>query len=63
MVTAKHLCPTCGYKIERKPNNQDETPKDKETQAQAGFWSKLVKWDFASHSATKADQEKPAIIS
>ena len=64
MMAAKHLCPTCGYKIPKQPK-QAKILQDEPAQASNGFWSKLVKWDFASHSADKVDQaqDKPIVIS
>lgn len=64
MMAAKHLCPTCGYKI---PRQTKKTKINNEALAKPinSFWSKLIKWDFAASTVEQAEptQEKPAIIS
>jgi hypothetical protein len=64
MMAAKHLCPTCGYKIPRQPKKA-RTNNEAPAKPANSFWSKLIKWDFAASTVKQPEptQEKPAIIS
>ncbi len=65
MVATKHLCPTCGYKIKRPAKNQSQEKEIEPTGLSQNFWSKLIKWDFASSVPEKSDsnKEKPVVLS
>jgi len=63
MVTAKSLCPTCGYKVERKAENKEQPKIVQAAPVQTSLWSKILKWDFTSSTPAKGEQEKPAVIS
>jgi hypothetical protein len=65
-MAAKQICPTCGYKIERKAKTQEESKKGqskKDDPVMANFWTKIIKWDFAAPVAEKTDKEKPVVLS
>jgi len=66
MMAAKHICPTCGYKIQRQAQTQDESKKvepKKDDALLASFWAKIIKWDFATPAAEKTEKEKPVVLS